>query len=307
MDHPDFFLIGAMRAGTTSVYLALDRSPHVAFTPFKEPHHYIYPRGGSGGMFRGPGDAFAERNFVPDEATYRAQLRAAATGPTAGPRRLVGDASTMYLYSPTAAGRLREGGCARSPKVAVLREPLSRALSAFRYQRMKGLEPCSDFVEALGEEPARTAQHWNPIWHYAGASDYADQLARWGWALDNGSLLVLVFEEVIRAPEATLAAIQRHIGVEASLGLTLPRSNQSGEPRFPRLSGWVHDPPRWVQRVAQLLPPGGREAAKTIRSAGLTGPPPPPPLPPEVRERFRDMARRTESFLGRGIAAWGTD
>ena len=62
MPLPDFFVIGAPKAGTTALHVALARHPRLFMSRVKEPKHFLTegppPTGG------GPGDATTFREYV---------------------------------------------------------------------------------------------------------------------------------------------------------------------------------------------------------------------------------------------------
>jgi hypothetical protein len=55
MTMPNFFVIGAQKAGTTSLYYYLDQHPEVYMSPRKEPHFFQ----GMRSEFRWPGRRLA--------------------------------------------------------------------------------------------------------------------------------------------------------------------------------------------------------------------------------------------------------
>src|SRR5690606_2828029 len=84
---PDFVIIGAQRAGTTSLYSHL--SEHSAILPaFRKEVHYF--------------DVLADRS----ENWYRAHFPLRSELEASGQRRLTGEATPRYLYHPGADRRL---------------------------------------------------------------------------------------------------------------------------------------------------------------------------------------------------------
>lgn len=54
MTLPNFFIIGAAKAGTSSIYMYLDQHPEIYFPEIKEPGYFAYS--GQKLDFQGPGD-----------------------------------------------------------------------------------------------------------------------------------------------------------------------------------------------------------------------------------------------------------
>ena len=88
MTRPDFFLVGAFKSGSTALYEQLRRHPQI-FMPFhKEPLYF--------------GDDLTRRYGRMSEDDYLRLFR------DAKPNQRVGEASTWYLYSESAAREIRE-------------------------------------------------------------------------------------------------------------------------------------------------------------------------------------------------------
>jgi Sulfotransferase family len=60
---PDFFVVGAPKAGTTALHAALARQPGLFLSPVKEPTFFLGD-GRPPPRFRGPGDAHSAREWV---------------------------------------------------------------------------------------------------------------------------------------------------------------------------------------------------------------------------------------------------
>jgi hypothetical protein len=137
---PGFILIGAQRCGTTSLFRALTAHPQVMPPTFRKGVNYFdlnYHRGAP--WYRG--------HFP---VTEIARLRAGRHGPP-----VAFEASGYYLYHPQAAERL--GHDMPTVKlVAMLRDPVERAFSAYKHEFARGYEQ-EDFPRALELEDSRLA------------------------------------------------------------------------------------------------------------------------------------------------------
>src|ERR1039458_3714698 len=136
---PDFFIVGHAKSGTTALWDMLRRHPHLHM-PYKEPW------------------------FFADELHPPAAPRPIGTGRTpntleeylllfdgAMPEQRVGEASCLYLWSPTAAGRIAEVQPA-ARIIAILREPAS-FLRSLHFQFVQVyVEPEKDLRKARSEE-----------------------------------------------------------------------------------------------------------------------------------------------------------
>src|ERR671929_75877 len=135
MTMPNFFIIGAMKSGTTALYYYLEQHPEVYMSPVKEPNFFCSQEQKNGA------------DAVTDIRAYERLFRG-VLGETA-----VGEASHCYLYEPRAAAAIRR--CVPEAKLlAILRNPIDRAFSHFLHMVRTGSEPLSDFAQALREEGA---------------------------------------------------------------------------------------------------------------------------------------------------------
>ena len=136
---PDFVILGAQKAGTTSLYAYLCAHPDVRAAARKEVHYFDlnYARG-----------ATWYRSMFPLAAGLARERRG-------GRRVLVGEASPYYLFYPLAAERA--GAVVPSAQLIVLlRDPVERAWSHYRHEVKAGREPL-EFEAALAAEPTRLA------------------------------------------------------------------------------------------------------------------------------------------------------
>ena len=92
---PDFFVIGAPKAGTTAVHTALARHPQLFLSAIKEPKFFLCD--GPPPQEGGPGDAHSYREWVWRRHDYERLFDAAPPGPCAERAHL----STWQTSRPT--------------------------------------------------------------------------------------------------------------------------------------------------------------------------------------------------------------
>ena len=106
------------------------------------------------------------------------------------------DASTMYLPS-TDAIRLAQEMVPDAKFVTVLRNPYSRAYSAYQYQRSRLREPAPTFTTAIEEERDGKRNDWAYGWRYIHTSLYAEQVERLFEAVPEANRLTVLMEEIL--------------------------------------------------------------------------------------------------------------
>src|SRR5688572_7713518 len=120
---PNFLIIGAAKAGTTSLYSYLNQHPQIFMSPVKEPNFFALE--GEKLNFRGPGDAqVINRYSITQLESYRAHFKGITQ------ETCIGEASTLYLDHPKAVERIQH----YTPKarlITILRDPVERAFSNF--------------------------------------------------------------------------------------------------------------------------------------------------------------------------------
>jgi hypothetical protein len=297
---PNFFILGAAKSGTTSLYAYLRQHPAVFMPEVKEPRYFAYVD--EPPEMKGPGDEDANERAVFTFDAYRA-LFADVADETA-----VGEASPNYLYSETAPCRIHE----RLPKAqlfVVLRDPVERAYSHYLHLRGSGREPLDSFTEALEKEDERRRKGWEWSWHYREMGFYHHQLQRYLDRFDREQLTVYLFEDFVEDNLAVTRDIFRRLGVDDSFEPnTSLRYRTTGEPLSDRFQQFLYNPDNVLRRLSRyVLPKSVRDRWLIIlKNANLQK----PLLPTEVRERLIETYRpdilRLQDLIDRDLSDWLT-
>lgn len=207
---PDFFIVGAAKSGTTSLYHHLTQHPSIYMPAVKEPNFLAYWNAELD--LRGPVRPqrlwqILHDQTVLDEARYFALFDAAR------PDQCVGEASPRYLYYPNAVTNIARI-TPQAKLIVLLRDPVLRAHSHFRMNREFDLEPCRNFEAALAEEDARCAEGYGWDWHYLRVSRYGEQLRRLRDHFAPEQLYVATFERLMRDGAGVCREICRFLGVD---------------------------------------------------------------------------------------------
>jgi hypothetical protein len=181
---PDFVVLGAQKAGTSSLYGQLAAHPSVVPALRKEVHYFD----------RAPGPVAAYRAWFPRRAVL--DRVAARTG-----RGITGEATPFYLFHPAVPERLR-AVVPEARLIVVLRDPVARAISGYHHAVRMGDEHRPIEV-ALDPAAAETLAPPDDVdWYdaprcparrrgYLARGRYAEQLARWLAVFPREQLLVL--------------------------------------------------------------------------------------------------------------------
>lgn len=245
MPLPNFFIIGAPKAGSTALYDTLSQHPQIYMSPVKEPLFFACE--GEPPLLAGPLVTLLRRRAIWQPAQYLALFEGVKE------ERAIGEASVIYLRSPQAAARIQHNiPCAKL--VAVLRHPAERAHSHFWFSVKIGAEPARSFEEALEQEARGERDGWFSGLHHRENGFYHRQLAAYYALFPREQIKVYLYEEWQTNPRALLRDLFQFLEVEAEFAPILRRTNVTSVPRSRRLQAWAQRPQRFEARLNRVVP-----------------------------------------------------
>jgi hypothetical protein len=273
---PDFLIIGAMKAGTTSLYLDLSQHPAIFFPTLKE-----------------------QGNLAHDEVlTDAGRASYASLYRRSGPDQLAGDASTDYTKLPDIAGvapRAQQVLGATTRIVYLVREPVSRAVSHHHH------------LVARRSAPANFEAALETVGALVDYGCYGRQIEPWIDAFGRDAVLVARLEDYAADRQATVDAVLRHLGLPAVTLVRHDVGNRSVvDPAAHGGSARVRDNRAYRRLVRPFLP----EAARRRMRRALLPAPPPRPDPPSLATvqalvaRFEADEQRLRSLIGAPAPLW---
>ena len=300
MTFPNFLVIGAAKSGTSSLFRYLGQHPQIYTPPRKEPGFFAFE--GQPVCFAGPGDERRNRLVVTDLAAYRALFQGITT------EKAAGEASVVYLYSPTAPDRIKFS----LPKVkliALLRNPVERAFSSFSHLIRDGREPILDFADALQAEEARMRANWQYLWHYKQLGFYHAQLSRYFERFPRAQLAVYTFDQFSADPLGTLQSIFDFLELDSHfVPDTSRRFNRSGRPKSKQLHRYLMRPRGSRSPMRLYLPPALRRWLYDTAMQWNITPSVKLDFPAETRhyltELYREDILKLESLIQQDLSMW---
>jgi hypothetical protein len=288
---PNYVIVGAMKSGTTSLAEYLGAHPQAYTVPQKE----LY---------------FFERNDLWDQGVewYAEQFAGAAQ------EIAVGEASPSYMYFRKSAGRMAEA-IPDAKLIAILRDPVQRALSHYMHWRFHMAREDRSFAQAIEDElatgPTPVAEDrgaGDVDFNYVGRGVYLPQLENICSHFPRESLLVLLLEDLERAPAETFAQVCRFLGLDDSIVPENVGTRMNAHHKFRPVWLWRlsvrHDLWRFVPKRYRL--PLVHRMGPGTPGEGTTA----EPIAPEVRARlneyFADHNAALAEWLGRDLSAWGS-
>ncbi len=199
---PDFIIVGAQRAGSTSLHACLMQHPQIVSAAGKELH-------------------FFDLNYGRGASWYRLQFprRCRLAG-----NRITGEATPYYLFHPRVPGRIHRL-LPGVKLIALLRNPVDRAVSHFLHETRRKREtlPFDQAlrVEAARLEPELRMMEADEFYHseahhrfaYQARGLYAEQLERYFRFFPRDQILALCSEEFFADPGRTLKDVFAFLGV----------------------------------------------------------------------------------------------
>jgi len=218
---PDFVVIGAQRAGTTSLWENVGRHPGIRLPARKELH-------------------FFDLNFHRGAPWYMAQFRNCVTSEG---KVLVGDASPYYMFHPHVASRCS----ALLPHVriiVILRNPVDRAYSHYNHEVRSRQERLS-FEDALEAEPVRMDgelarmsidETYHSFAHahysYMARGVYVDQLLAWRQRFSCEQILLVCSEEFFEDPAKQYQRVLQFLGLRP---IPLKKFSDKNKGKYPKM------------------------------------------------------------------------
>jgi hypothetical protein len=197
---PDFLIIGAQKAGTTSVYDSLTEHPRVLPARKKEIR-------------------FFDRHWERGTNWYRWNFPTRWAMRAGNDRRLTGEATPDYLVDPRVPARVAGlvPGC---KLIVLLRHPVDRALSQYQMNVALGVESRS-FQEAIDGDLAELEVGDRECWgiqrgfrSYVERGRYAPQISRWMVEFPRDSLHIVTLEAMLSNRRDEMHRITSFLGLE---------------------------------------------------------------------------------------------
>jgi Sulfotransferase family len=289
---PNFLILGAQKAGTTSLFNYLGQHPEVYPSPIKETH--FFDHGGVRQTYAGPVRMPGPKIKSLDE--YEGLFDGVRD------EKAVGEATPTYLYLPGVAERIRHH-VPEARLIAILRDPAERAYSGYQHAVRSGREPLRSFAAALAEEDRRVREGWHPIYHYRSRGFYHAQLSRYFALFGHEQVSVYLYDDLSSDPFGMLRGIFRFLGVSDSFTPdTSTRLNVSGVPTNRAVAGLWKRLGGLPPAVKRVVPFETRQ--RTKGRIFVKAPPLEPAVRRELVEAYREDVLRLEDLIGRDLSAW---
>jgi hypothetical protein len=310
---PNFFIVGAPKAGTTSLYAYLDQHDQVYMSPIKEPNYFaseLRPEN-----FSAEVRPRIVRDMRAIEEYLRGDMREKRFGglvsswedylklfKNVGDEIAIGEATPCYLWSETAARNI----AARIPHAKIiinLRNPIDRAFSQYLHMVTDGVIRRS-FREQIYANLRCEKKQFGPLWPLLEFGHYEDQINRYLNEFPRSQIHISLYEDLARAPEALVSDLFGFLGVDQSFVADV--SQRHHQPRIMKLTGTTYFLKKWrIWPYLRNLVPGS--LGPPLRSLMLRSR---ISLEMEPADRafltdyYRDEIKTLAVLLDRDLTAW---
>lgn len=298
MERIDAVIAGVNKAGTTSLFVSLAEHPDVVASAIKETRYFSPARYG--------------RALAP-EAVW--------DGYFPGPDRAVRlEATPSSFYGGAAVAQAMQSVLVNPRVVIVLREPVSRAVSFFEYQKIRlrfppelSIEEYLAVADALTDEDLADPDHEKYMAVRGGR--YADWLPDWWDVLGADAVKVVFFEDLISDGNAVLREVAGWLGLDVALlgAAGLRSENRTTRFRNVRLQAAALAFNDRMERILRRMPGfkrGLRALYFRLNGNGRRAPDVSDAVLSDLSSRFAEPNRRLAALLdGAGIdrPAWLVD
>ena len=291
---PDFYIVGAPKAGTTAMYEYLRTHPDLYLPERKELRYF-----GSDLDIRDR-QPLSEKQYLAYFAHASADAR-------------IGTAYVWYLYSRLAADEIAQF----SPDariIAMLRNPVDMLPALHGEHLTNGNEDITDFTAALDAEPERRAGRRIPphahlpqgLW-YTDVPRYTEQLERYFAVFGRDRVRVILFDDFVADTAATFRATLEFLGVRTEFGpASFEPVNASRRIRSERFRHFLARPPKLPRLIIRTFVPGrirraAYERAKRMNVEASARQPIPPVTADRLRTAFGPEIARLSTLLDRDL------
>lgn len=307
---PNFFVVGAAKSGTTSLYEYLKLHPEVYMAPIKETHHFSTDidssrfRANYGRSLNKDLSKFLEGDmregifhaFVKDWNEYVLLFKNVMN------EKAIGEVTNSYLFSEVAAKNIKEK-FPGAKIIMMLRNPVDRAFSHYLMDLRIGYET-EDFMSALKKDIARDPKGWGISNMYLEIGQYSNQVKRFMQIFPKEQLRIYLFDDFIKNPEATMKDMFRFLGVTENTEIDFGKKyNPSFIPKNKFISK-LNTQKRIKDWLKGVLPKSVKSKFKKTLYTDKNL----PKIKPEERKFLQDIFRedvtRLSELIHRDLSLW---
>ena len=201
----DFFIVGAPKAGTTSLYHYLKKHPQIEMSLQKEPNYFSDKEIQIQGLYY-------SKNRIDTEEKYNGLFN------TQKKDVIFGEGSVSYLFYPTVAQDIKVYN-PMAKIIIMLRNPIERAFSHYLMDYRLGL--VSDSFEDIINKKSKHKNAHLFYQQYIKVGEYAAQLKRYCDIFDKKSILLIDYEDFKNDVTGTVNSAYSFLNISADFSVDI--------------------------------------------------------------------------------------
>lgn len=239
---PDFYVVGAAKAGTTSLWYYLKQHPDLFLVSDAKYKELGY---------------FASDHGINDVREYASFFESAEKN------QMIGEVCNSYISDEKSATKINKA-IPNAKIIIILREPISRAKSLYKWMFQEGYESIGSFEKALDAEESRKEDpdfiNNNPHGNYRNylykeTGLYYQQVKRYLDVFGEENCYICLFDDLKNDSPRLMKGLFAFLGVQTDVDINYVQQNISGSVRYPRLQNFLRTTvPRMRDRLR--LPKG---------------------------------------------------
>lgn len=236
---PNLFIVGAPKAGTTSLYRYLQTHSNIFFSEVKEPHFFNTDTN--------------NKKSLDGLETYLELFKKAKN------EKYLGEASTHYLMSDVAAKNINQ--FSREAKIIImLRKPSDLIYSAYYQNIFNGTEDAKTLEEALSKENNRDkndkishAETFHLI--YSRFVCFKKYVENYYKVFGKENVLIIFFKDFKTDTEKEYNRVLKFLSLEKEAKLSFKQYNSSKKTRSVLVRNLLKKPPKTLVLIANAIFP----------------------------------------------------
>ncbi len=300
---PDFLIIGAGKAGTTSIDNYLKQHPSIFISGRKEPNFFGYELN-SAKDFEGMPQLNHYNSSITNLEDYKKLFI------NAHHDQIKGETSNTYMYHESAAERILHH-VPNVKLIAILRQPAERLYSRFLHLAREDKLPTKDFSDCLDKQTI-----WWTRNDLIKEGFYGKYLQKYYGLFNSDQIKVFLFEDLKNEPKKLMNEIFDFIGAKGGMEIDLSvEYNQSGFIKNKKIDGIFGSKGIINSTLKSILPRRAQKLLRrnnslqrqiqTIRSKNLDRPKLNKDLKKEITEKiYLEDIKLLEKVISRDLSSW---
>ncbi len=293
MIKPNFFLVGAAKAGTTSMNNYLSKHPDIFLLPVKDYGYFnkdINP-------------------FFKSKTEYLKQFDKAST------YSRVGESCVWYLYSEIAAKNIKKFN-PKSKIIIMLRNPVDMIYSYHNQLIYILLEDITDFGKALEAESERKKELKKigddklKYLLYTKLGKLSQQVERYLDKFERDNIKIIVFDDFVKDTSKLYKETLRFLDVDDTFTPNFKVFNPNKKAVVSSLNKLIYQQPKWFNKIVYTLLPDPSIREKIVRiilkltTKKTSRPKMNNALKKKLKKEFKQDVKKLEKIISRDLSYW---